>query len=221
SRARASADEARAEAVKAAESIATARQLAEAERAKRIAVIEAEREAERAATRVRLEAAAEKEAAADRAEAIREEATGEADALKIRAEAKKLDKLAEAEGTRALVDADNALSDEIIAMKVQLARLQALPDIVAQMVKPAEKIDSIKIHQVTGLGGATQPGSAGGSGGTPVTQAVDAIGNMAFQLPALKKLGEEVGVSLEDGLAGVIAAADPTVPDTEPTESQS
>ncbi|MEM9430312.1 MAG: flotillin domain-containing protein [Pseudomonadota bacterium] len=210
SRARASADQARAEAVKASEAIATARELAEAERIKRIAILEAEREAEQAATRVRLEAAAEREAAADRAEALREEATGEADALRIRAEAKKLDKLAEAEGARALIDADNALSAEIVAMKVQLARLQALPEIVGQMVKPAEKIDSIKIHHVTGLGGST---GGDGATGTPVTQAVDAIGTMAFQLPALKKLGEEVGVSLEDGLAGVVAAALPQAKD--------
>ncbi|MEM1264447.1 MAG: flotillin domain-containing protein [Pseudomonadota bacterium] len=210
SRARASADQARAEAVKASEAIATARELAEAERIKRIAILEAEREAEQAATRVRLEAAAEREAAADRAEALREEATGEADALRIRAEAKKLDKLAEAEGARALIDADNALSAEIVAMKVHLARLQALPEIVGQMVKPAEKIDSIKIHHVTGLGGST---GGDGAPGTPVTQAVDAIGTMAFQLPALKKLGEEVGVSLEDGLAGVVAAALPQAKD--------
>ena len=206
SHARASADHARSEAVKATESIATARQLAEAERSKRIAIIDAEREAEKAATQIRLAATAQKDAAADRADALREEATAEADAIKIRAEANKLDKLAEAEGTRALVDADNAISEEIVAMKIQLARLQALPEIVAQMVKPAEKIESIKIHQVSGLGGIGQ-----GSGdpvqanaGTPVTQAVDAIGSMAFQLPALKKLGEEVGISLEGGLAGIV-----------------
>ncbi len=214
SRARASADAARAEAVKASEAIATARQLAEAEREKKIAILEAQREAERSATRIKVEAQAEKEAAADRADALREEANAEADALKIRAEAKKLDKLAEAEGTRALVDADNAISAEIVAMKVQLARLQALPEIVAQMVKPAEKIDSIKIHQVNGLGQGTGSG-AGAASGTPVTQAVEAIGAMALQLPALKKLGEEVGVSLESGLAGVIAAADAAGDDAE------
>lgn len=208
SHARASADKARSEAVKATEAITTARELAEAERAKRIAIIDAEREAEKSATQVRVAATAQKDAAADRAEALREEATAEADAITIRAEANKTDKLAEAEGTRALVDADNAISAEIVAMKIQLARLEALPEIVAQMVKPAEKIESIKIHQVTGLGGS----STGGEGspatqGTPVTQAVDAIGSMAFQLPALKKLGEEVGISLDGGLAGVVSDA--------------
>ncbi|MEL6481577.1 MAG: flotillin domain-containing protein [Pseudomonadota bacterium] len=209
SRARASADAARAEAVKAAEAIATARETAEAERTKQVALIEAAREAEREAVAIRLAATAEKEAAADRAAALREEAQAEAEALTIRAEAKKADKLAEAEGQRALVDAENAISTEIAAMKVQLARLEALPAIVEQMVKPAEKIDSIKIHHVTGLHGAS--GSNGGTGvpvgGSPVNQAVDAIGAMAVQLPALKKLGEEVGISLEDGLAGVVAGA--------------
>ncbi|MEM9098197.1 MAG: flotillin domain-containing protein [Pseudomonadota bacterium] len=206
SRARASADTARAEAAKAAEAIATARQVAEAERVKQIALIEAAREAERAATRLRLEAAAEKDAAADRAEAVREEATAKADALTIQAEAKKADKLAEAEGTRALVDAENAISAEIATMKVQLARLEAMPAIVAEMVKPAEKIDSIKIHQVSGLGGGAQGSDGIATGSSPVTQAVDAIGAMAVQLPALRKLGEEVGISLEEGLAGVLSS---------------
>ncbi|MEL6234839.1 MAG: flotillin domain-containing protein [Pseudomonadota bacterium] len=211
SRARASADAARAEAVKALETIETNRKLAEAERVKRIALIEAEREAEREATRLRLAAAAEREAASDRAAAVREEAQAEADALSIRAEAKRTDKLAEAEGTRALVDAENAISEEIAAMKIKLAQIEAMPGIVAQMVKPAEKIDSIKIHQVSGLTPGT-PGAAPAATGSPVTQAVDAIASMAVQLPALKKLGEEVGISMQDGMAGLLAASEPADP---------
>jgi len=189
SRARASADTARAEAAEAAEAV------------------KAEREAERQATGIKVSAAAEKAAAADRAEAVREEATAEANALTIKAEAKKTDKLAEAEGTRALVDAENAISTEIAAMKVQLARLAALPKIVAEMVKPAEKIGSIKIHHISGLNGATGGSGeavAANSGGSPITQAVDAIGSMAVQLPALKKLGEEVGISLDGGVSGLM-----------------
>ncbi|MEM8741152.1 MAG: flotillin domain-containing protein, partial [Pseudomonadota bacterium] len=82
----------------------------------------------------------------------------------------------------------------------------------AQMVKPAEKIDSIKIHQVSGLTPGAPGTSAGHSGGSPVTQAVDAIASMAVQLPALKKLGEEVGISMQDGMAGLLAASEPADP---------
>ena len=101
-----------------------------------------------------------REAAADRAEARREEAQAEADAISIRAEAKKKDLLVEAEGKRAIVEAENVLSPELIGMKVDIARLEALPGIVAEMVKPAEKIDSIRIHQVGGLNGGTGGGTS-------------------------------------------------------------
>ena len=203
SKARASADTARAEAKKANEAIETARSVAEAERQKRIALIEAEREAEREATRIRLSAQAEKDAAQDRADAAREEARADADALTIRADAKKADLLAEAEGRRAIVEAENAIAEEIVNMKIALARLEKLPEIVAQMVKPAEKIDSIKIHHVGGMNG--MPGAAGGGGGDKpaVNQALDSIMGMAVQLPALKKLGQELGVSMENGVAGL------------------
>ena len=207
SRASASADAARAEATKAAESIETARSVATAERAKRIALIEAEREAEREATRIRLAAQAEKDAAQDRAEARREEARADADALTIRADAKKTDLLAEAEGRRAIVEAENAIAAEIVNMKVALARLEKLPEVVAQMVKPAEKIDSIKIHHVGGMNGL--PGSSsGGDNSTkaPINQALDSIMGMAVQMPALKKLGEDLGVSMEDGVAGLASS---------------
>ncbi|RBW61754.1 flotillin family protein [Ruegeria sp. A3M17] len=206
SRARASADLARAEATKATEAVATAQKVAEAERIKQIALIEATREAERQATAIRLAAQADKEAAVDRAEARREEAQAEADALNIRAEAKKNDMLAEAEGKRAIVEADNVLSVDQIRMKVDLARIEAMPSIIAEMVKPAEKIDSIKIHQVGGIGG-TNGGGASNGDKPVVNQALDSIMGMAVQMPALKKLGEELGLSMENGVGGVVNGA--------------
>ena len=206
SRARASADLARAEATKAQEAVVTAQSVAEAERVKQIALIEAAREAEREATRIRLAAQAEKDAAQDRADARREEAQAEADAIKITAEAKKADLLAEAEGKRAITDAENTLSEALIEMKVDLARLEAMPEIVAEMVKPAEKIDSIKIHQVGGMGTGA-PGGSGNSDKPVVNQALDSIMGMAVQMPALKKLGDELGLSMENGLSGVTSAA--------------
>ena len=203
SQARASADTARAEAVKASESIETTRAIAEADRQKQIALIEAQKEAERRATAIRLEAAADKDAASDRAAAKLEEAQADADAMIVRANAKKLDLLATAEGQTAIANSENELSAEIIAMKIRLASLEAMPAIIAEMVKPAEKIDSIKIHQVTGMGGGAGLSGAANGGGTPVNQALDSVLGMALQMPAMQALGKELGISLENGVAGV------------------
>ena len=206
SQARASADNARAEAKKASEAIETARAVAEAERQKQIAMIEAEKEAERQATGIRLAAAAEKDAASDRAAAKLEEAQADANAMIVRADAKKADMLATAEGQTAIANSENELSSEIIAMKVRLATLESMPAIIAEMVKPAEKIDSIKIHQVTGMGhasGGCSGGDTSASGGTPVNQALDSVLGMALQMPAMQALGKELGISLENGMTGV------------------
>ena len=44
---------------------------------------------------------------------------------------------------------------------------------------------------------------AGGGDKPPVNQALDSIMGMAVQLPALKKIGEELGVSMDKGVAGL------------------
>jgi uncharacterized membrane protein YqiK len=93
------------------------------------------------------------------------------------------------------------MDEHIVAMKVALAKLDALPRIVAEMVKPAEKIDSIRINHISGLGSGQ---SAGHAGTKPVVnQALDSIMDMAVQLPMLRKIGEELGMNLEEGIAGL------------------
>lgn len=213
SRARASADTARAEATKALESIETVRAIAVAERAREIAVIEARQQAEREATTMQLAAGAERAAAVDRAAAARELAQGEADALTIRAAAKKSDLLAEAEGRQALANSENTLSPEIIAMRIALAKIETMPKIVQEMVKPAEKIEFIRINQINGLG---QNGGGGEGSKAPVNQAFDAMLGAALQLPAMRKLGEELGMNFEDGLAGMLSEPKPVVEDHKP-----
>ncbi|UCE30095.1 MAG: hypothetical protein JSW68_08255 [Burkholderiales bacterium] len=141
SKARVLADTARAEAARAAEAIATARQLAEAERRKAVALLAAAQEAEIAGTHTRLAAAAERDAAADRAQAQIEEARADADATELRAAARRNEMLAQAEGQRAIIDAENEIDAHVVSMKIDLARLEALPRVVAEMVKPAERID--------------------------------------------------------------------------------
>ncbi len=204
-KAKAAADMAKADAVKAAEAISTAKELAEAERRKDVALVAAEQDGMVAGNRVRMSATAERDAASDRAAARLEEARADAEAAALRTAAKKEQVLAEAEGQEALAQAANALNGDAMSLKVDMARLEALPKVVAEMVKPAERIDSIKIHHVTGLNpkGGTGEGAAATGEKPVVNQAVESILDMAVQLPALKKIGEELGISLDSGLAGL------------------
>lgn len=182
SRARAEADTARAEAVKAEEAIQTARQMAEAERRKAVALLAAQQDAETAATRARIAAESDKMTAKDRTAAKREEA-----------EAMKVLKLAEVEAEAARIKAENARSDALAALELEKLRLGAMPEIVAQMVKPAEKIDSITIHQVNGLGQRSGTVSDSGERNSPMTQIVDSILDLAVSAPAMNQLGEMIG----------------------------
>lgn len=186
SKAEAEADIARAEAVKASEAVLTARQMAEAERRKALALIAAQERAEAAATQAAIAAASDKATASDKLAAKREEA-----------EALRAMKLAETEAVRARIEAENARSEAQVAMELELARLEAMPRIVAEMVKPAEKIKGIHINHITGLGGTG--GSGEGGIRTPVNQAMDSILDMAVQLPALKKIGDQIGLNLDAG----------------------
>ena len=211
SKARAAADLAKAEAIKATESIETARRIAEGERNKRLSILLAEENAEKDATTIRVSASAERQAAEDRAAAMREMAHAEADQITIKAGALKEEKLADAEGTRALIDAENSLSDKIIDFRLAKARLETLPSIVSEMVKPAEKIGGITIHKVDGLNGRsgdasgeTGNGNGGNGGNGLVNQAFDEIRRNAFELPALSAIGKSVGVNMDTGLAGIM-----------------
>ncbi len=197
SAARAAADLARAEAAKAEAAIATAHRLAEAEREKRLALLLAQQVAEADGERLRILAIAEKDAAADHATARLHTAKAEAGAERERIAAQRERLLAEAEGTRALAEAENQLEPHIVAMREELARIETLPRAISELVKPAERIDSIRIHNITGLGGAGGSGEGGGDK-PPVNQALESILGMAVQLPALKALGDELGLSMKE-----------------------
>ena len=133
-------------------------------------------------------------------------AQAHAKSTSVRAGATRDEMLAEAEGKAALVGADNAQSSQVISMKLDLAKIEALPDIVGKMMKPAEKIDSIRINHITGFGSTGGSGAAGSSDNAVVNQVVDGVLSMALQLPAVKKLGEEVGINIGDGLKGLTEA---------------
>ncbi len=215
SRATADANTARALAVASEEQVITARLLAVAERQKKIILLEAEQLAETNATTTRVTARAERDAADDRAEAVLASANAEAQSIQILAGAARDRALAEAEGRSALISAENAISEALIAYKIATQRLEALPAIIREMVAPANNIDSIKVHQVSGMsfggGGVGEAGAATGPRGA-VDQVYDAITQMAVQLPALKALGDSVGISFAEGVQGVLGSEFAPVP---------
>lgn len=190
----AAANVARAEAVRAEEGVNTARQVAVAEREKSIQLIEATNEAEQSAIAVKVAAAAEKAAAVDRAEAI-----------KIEAQARQAAALADAEGKRAINEALNTLSAAQIDLQVRSLLLQQLPSILEQAVRPMEKIDSIRIFQVTGLPGAPQPAAASAAGATAATFP-EQVMNSALQYqvakPIIDAVMKDAGLANE-GITGV------------------
>ncbi|WAP67576.1 flotillin family protein [Jiella pelagia] len=187
SEAQAEADAARAIAVRASEQVETVREIEAAERRKQVDLVEARQAAERQAISVRVGAEAEREAAEDQAEAQRQIARGEADRARILAEAEadavrqkaEADEVrfrVEAEGARAINEAANMLSAEQIAMQVRLRLIEELPKIIAESVRPMERIEQIKILQVDGLMGAA------GGGGNGVNGNGDDAGSMSDRL---------------------------------------
>ena len=198
--AKAEADQARAEAVKAEEGVVTSRQIAVAEREKSIQLVEARKKAEQDAIGITVAAEADRDAAKAKAESLQTQATAEAEADRIRAEGIRAKYAAEADGKRMINEAENTLSPELIAMQVKMLLIKELPKIIEQSVKPLEQIDGIKIIQIEGING-TNGGSTVNGESTPVTngnlseQVVASALRYRAQAPLIDQLMQEVGLS--------------------------
>jgi len=183
SKAEAAAKSARSAVIKAEEELESLKQMSEAERRKKLAVLAAEQDAEANATRSRIAAAADLEVAKTQSEIKRNAA-----------ETAKISGIAAAEAQKATIAAENTRSDAVISLELERARLAALPGIVSEMVKPAEKIKGISINHITGLG---KGGDGSSQAPSPVNQTVDSILDLAVSLPAMRKIGDAVGINLE------------------------
>ena len=71
--------------------------------------------------------------------------------------------------------------------------------LAAELIRPAEQIDSGRIHHLSRLGGSGTGGSAG-SDKPVVDNALDSILGMAVEIPALKMTRKELGPRLEGRL---------------------
>ena len=203
------------------EKIKTSSETEQAERVKKLALIEAQKEAEQLSIEKTVAAKAEKEAeenlaeaakikAMGASEALKIKATAEAEAIKITAEANRLNYEVEAKGKTEINNAENIVSAEILENRFKLALIEFMPQIIAQVVKPAEKIDSIKIVQMAGMGGANQGGiglnTNGGvsnAGASLSDQIVNASLNYKVNAPIIDDLMKQVGIDLNGGIQNI------------------
>ena len=100
------------------------------------------------------------------------------------------------EKRKAMIAAENAISAPLQAMKLEEQRLQILPEMAARMAQPLEKIGKININQISGLSKESSDGERSGGLGS----AVDDVLDLAFRMPAIRKLGEAVGTEISTDL---------------------
>jgi len=148
--ARSEVERARAELVKAEESVISARDLERAERHRRVEVTGARAEAEKSAVAAVTAAQAAKDAAVFQAEADRIATEAQVAAKKLHAAADEVRYAIDAAGKRAVYDAENAQSPEVIALRVKLSVIERLEAIIRESGKPLERIEGIKIVQLSG-----------------------------------------------------------------------
>lgn len=221
--AKAEAEKARTLEVQAAEEVNTARETEIASRAKRVAIIKAEEEAEQEAVEIRVAALARKEAAADDAEAVTIEATAQRDATVLRATADRDAELlraagieavglAEAKASEAAIQAENAVSADIIRMRINLRQIEQAPHLVKELMGPFNNIDSFRVAQISGQDGVLKPTTVNGEkvatggahlgGGSVVRDAMDGLMGMAASLPMITSVAKSVGMDLDTVLSG-------------------
>lgn len=203
SQAQARAEAARQERVVAEESVRTAQERAAAERQKQVSVLRAQEEAEVDATRIRVSADAKREAADLEAQGRRQAAEQDRDAAEFHAQAVRAEKDAEAEGIRAVNEAKNTLSSQLIAHAERLKELDVAPEVLRELVAPfegvGENMRSVFIH---GLGNAN--GADGSNGKSQPRSVMDdlfgQIMNYSTVGPALKEIGGQLGIDLAETL---------------------
>lgn len=178
SRAQAEADLARAEAIRAREGIETARAEAEAKRRQRLALIAAETEAQAAARRAAIAAENARLVAADHLETA-----------KLDAEAALTARQAEIEALRQRISAENGRSEALLAHEAELARLEAAPRIMGEMMKPVEKIKEINLTQV---------GTVEGSRGA-ILSALEGVLSQAVHAPNLHRVLDRLTDDIRTG----------------------
>ena len=188
---------------KAEAGVLTAEALEEAERQSQVALIRAEQEADE--ERIAKERAADAEAYAvvEAAKAELEAAEVKAQAQRILAEALLVEAKAKADGEEASIAAKNQAESKVLVSDAILALVESLPEVTNELMKPAERIESIRVLD---LGGG-----ANGNGSNGMNRILSSIVNAGAAVPLLKEIvgfsgldTEKIAQTVRDYASGVV-----------------
>ena len=174
---------------KAEASVLTAEAVEEAERQSKIALIRAEQEADE--ERIAKERAADAEAYAvvEAAKAELDAAEVKAQAQRILAEALLVEAKAKADGEEASIAAKNQADPKVLVSDAILALVESLPEVTSELMKPAERIESIRVLDL-GNGG-------NGNGSNGMNRILSSIVNAGAAVPLFKEIVGFSGVDTE------------------------
>ncbi len=174
--------EAIAERERASQQILTVTKTQEAERDRQVVVItqRAQSEKEQIEKQIATDAHAYEITRTAKAEA--EAAEMRAQAIERLAKAKLADATAVAEGERKLIEAKNATKNEVLVQQALIKLGEMMPDIVRELMKPAEKISDIRVVNISGMGGAD------GADGSSMGKVIQGILQAGAALPMFKEM---------------------------------
>ncbi len=195
----AEAETSRAASVRAEEAVLSAREIERAEREKALALIAAQREVEAGGLAITEKAQAEKVAAEHRANTTRLLAEAQAYADQLQREGKDKNYAIEAKGRRALNEAENLMSADAMKLRVQLAAIEQVQNVMRESAKPLEHISEIKILHVDGLNSGAGSGTDDPGGSQSVSdQVMSSALKYKLQAPLLDTLMQQAGMHSDD-----------------------
>ncbi|MCP4262600.1 MAG: hypothetical protein GY774_34620 [Planctomycetes bacterium] len=183
-----------AEREKAQQNVMTVEKTAGAERERGVAVIQQRAVSEREQIERQIAADANAYEIKRKADAEAEAAEKQALAIERLAEARLKEGQAKAEAERAMVEAKNAIKTEILIEDAVLKFIDGMPQIIAEAMKPAEKISDIRVLQISGDAMQGGPATDGGT----VNKIVDALIQTGAALPMFKEMLKFAGVDTDN-----------------------
>ena len=190
----AEAENSRVLAVKAEESVISAREIERAERSKALALVEAARDVEVKGLATVQQAQAELDAATHRAQMLRTQAEAESVANQLRTASADERHAVDARGRKAMNEAENLLTPEAMQLRARLAAIAQVESVVRESAKPLERISEIKIMHVDGLNG-TASAADGETSASVSDQVMTSALKYKLQAPLVDSLLESAGLN--------------------------